>query len=555
VRLGVLERAVGRRAGNVRSEFSRFLSASDEALKAGVDLRVEKVGSLRGELEGFDPGRGELWRAEHVRARLEQLEAELVDIRTEQDQRQLAGASRQLMVASGRDLELVRDLRDQGSALERLRAQVDEAVRLREANPDHPLYELNVQSARSDLALYERMQGRTDWSALTDAQVTALVLVERKAVGFANRERTLLVDNLRDAKGDWDWAKGYPVGSDEEMNALLDSVHAHMHRNMSIATNFHLDFELNANRKVTVGGEGRRVSLGGLVKVKSLKRSPSLLDRLVNDPDQVFRNAWETGASQAAVNDSRRGGVEEHFGYAASLGRAAASKELFQDTESDRGKFKPVDPGEMPKYGALVSHYQTVGVAPRYGAFVLRWDQGIRGRVTHTPKDSWSVGQMGARSVTSDAYLDPLLNYGDAHQVRLAFGEATDFAYDEQFGEQVKSSGLVTESYFETQIHGRLQWSDLRKITINHLREGYAGENKNRLPTPERAQELKTILEQHARDKGYTYTVELRYHDAPPTEAPDRSESVAQQPAQPGPSVPLADSILQGLVPSEAERS
>ncbi|MEY9944415.1 hypothetical protein [Kitasatospora sp. GAS1066B] len=522
-RLGKLERGIPRQQDSLRSEFSRFLRGSDESLQTGMDRRTAEIASLREKLGSLTLGSDPQWQIEHVQAKLQHVEAEVADLQTEQGLRDLEGRPRQLMIPGPRDLELSHDLQHPESAVAHLDEKIAQAQALAVEEPNNPLAALDLRRAREDRALFDTLKDQTDWKALEPAQVAALVLAERKAIEFEARERQLLITNLREQKGDWAWVKGYPVGTDEEISSLLQQVHEHMHQNMSIATNFHLDRELNANRKVSTGG-GRRRSSQMLDKLREpfKRRSSSgvdstLLDKLINDEGQEFRNTWRTRASQAAVDDSRRGSVEEHFGYAPSLRRDSATKAFFQDTESKGSKFKPENPDELPKYAAMISKYQTRGVATRYGAFVMHWDRDIRGRVTHTPRDSWTAGQMGARSVTPDSHLDPLLNYGDAHQVRLAFGEATGFAHDQAFGEDVKKNGVTTESYFETQVHGPLRWSDLKTITVNHLHEGHTGPNPDSLPTAARAQELKTTLEQHARHKGYSYTVELRHHDDPPT--------------------------------------
>lgn len=187
--------------------------------------------------------------------------------------------------------------------------------------------------------------------------------------------------------------------------------------------------------------------------------------------DTQFKQVWETGASQASTDYERRGAVEESMGYGSALRRVGGSPLRQINATGQKGKFAPVeDPvygiKEMPKYAALVSKYQTHGVAPRYGPSVVYWKDSLKERATHTPGDSWSMTMEGAlTSYTSSNRPEAIFSHSDESIMRLAAAEAT--GKDKKFLEQVKSTkGLSTDAYIETQIHGSLGWEDVEEIVI-----------------------------------------------------------------------------------------
>ncbi|MBF9072568.1 WXG100-like domain-containing protein [Streptacidiphilus fuscans] len=539
-RISKLERDISRKQGQLGNAFGLYLRAGDKLLQAGAARREKEIEKLRTELAESSGNRSPQWQVEHTNARLSHLNSELLDIQSELSLR--PARSRQDMVVSARDLQLVEELRTHGQEglTERLSEELGRATKLAEGAPENPLYALDLKRAQQDVDLFAKLAHRTDWSRLDPASAAALVLAERKGLESAAREHDLLVTNLRNAKGEWAWAAKYPTGTDEEVNALIDAVTRHMHDDMGVATNFYLDSPLNANRNLKDGEDAD---------------TETLLDKLIADPQQLFRNAWETGASQAAVVEARRGSVEERMGYPATLKRDPSTRHLFQNTDSEESKFDPEQRELLPKYGALVStKWQPRGVAPRYGAFVMHWKPEIRGSVTHTPRDSWSAGRLGSRSFTSDSHLLPLLNHGDPEQVRFTVAAATGFQHDPEFGARAAKSGLTTDSYFETQLHGPVHWSDLKKITINH--QGPTGgdpENRGKLPTQERAEQLKARIEAHAAGKGYDLTVELRQHDAPPPGATDPGHGVDPEADPEG--APEVEGEVEGVVAFGGERN
>ncbi|MEV7601201.1 TcdA/TcdB catalytic glycosyltransferase domain-containing protein [Kitasatospora sp. NPDC089797] len=488
-----LERQITKGEERIKREFGYFLGGQDAKLAAGRDTRnkeIRRLGTALGKLPRTPAAQ---WRVEQHQAHLERLRSEVSDLTTEIDRRAAADESKQLMVASARDLQLVAHLQgtDAPPLTEEERQLLDV---LRGVEPGQ-------QTAR------EGAGPRLDWNSLDPGQAAVLVMVERKAMLFAERDRTLLAEKFAAATGDWDWAQHYPRDAGQ-IQDLLTVVERHMRRNMGVATNFHLDKPLNANRQTLADP-----SAGG-------DREPvrTLLDVLLADAARRFRNAWETGASQAAVVPSRRGGVEELFGYAFALGRLFGTREYYQNTETDRSAFDPTDGNRalLPKYGALVSNLQPYGVARRYGAFALHWSDAVRARVTHTPRDSWTAGPAGALSVTSDRHPLPLLLWGDQDLVRLAFGEATDFRYDPEFGAQMRSEGMTTQSYFETQIHGPLTWSDLDHVVISHEPDSVTTpQGDDPLPTRQQAEEFRDRLQAFGQEHGLTFRVELRQADTP----------------------------------------
>lgn len=89
------------------------------------------------------------------------------------------------MVPSARDLALVAHLREPQK---------------------HPL-----EDGAHESALLDRLTGaRVDWTALHPVQAAALVMVERKAMAFEQRDRALLTERLTAPTGEWRWAAKYP---------------------------------------------------------------------------------------------------------------------------------------------------------------------------------------------------------------------------------------------------------------------------------------------------------------------------------------------------------
>jgi hypothetical protein len=129
---------------------------------------------------------------------------------------------------------------------------------------------------------------------------------------------------------------------------------------------------------------------------------------------------------------------------------------------------------------------------------------GIRGRTTFTPGDSFSPGLEGARGVTSLDHLWPLFVHGDEKLTRLAFAEATGFAYDPEMRAMTESGHLrarhgYIENYYEAQIHGDISWSDIDCIII------YCGTDGALMEAAEAADHL----EQFASDNGYHIPVRI----------------------------------------------
>jgi hypothetical protein len=230
----------------------------------------------------------------------------------------------------------------------------------------------------------------------------------------------------------------------------------------------------------------------------------SLADLLMKDVRGEFRQVWETGTSQASADLFSRGAVEEQFGYASALGRRTGR---FQDPGDASSTFEPKDKSEMPKYGALVSSSQVAGVAPRYGASIIYWKETLRSRVTHTPGDSW--GTMGGRLYTSTRHPLPLIADGDIHLVRLMSAEATHFEFDRPMAEKSEAGITKIGTYFETQIHGTLSWSDVSHVVLNW--GVFTDKDGKPLPKTSKrdAENLKEKLEAFAATKRYDFLVRL----------------------------------------------
>jgi len=87
---------------------------------------------------------------------------------------------------------------------------------------------------------------------------------------------------------------------------------------------------------------------------------------------------------------------------------------------------------------------------------------------------------VGARGVTGASSLYPLLAYGDERIVRLAFAEATGFAYEPVLSATLVSGRGGDYGYFEAQIHGDLSWSNLEQIVIRHTEDGRSDAERDR---------------------------------------------------------------------------
>lgn len=373
------------------------------------------------------------------------------------------------------------------------------------------------------------------YGKMSPNQVWALVAGERKGQLLAARDDAKAAARLlelNDTFGTTYRAKHLP--------AILDAL-----RNRRLATNYHL----NQAPGAFLGGEG----------------TTTLLDQLIGDPEGLFRNVWETGASQASTKLSSRGGVEEGFGYAFALKRVAGPPLVKDDanafrTEDGTTKFdlqglpddaaldraarrkitkqderllgdvadqrrraaeyldamrqempSHLDPSEMPKYAAAVGESQPFGVAARYGSSVIYWKKQVDQRSTRTPGDSWSgVAHQGALSFVGAGYPATIFANTDEHVARLAAAEATDFEFDPELRQmRDRDGGVNLGQYIEAQIHGDLAWSDVEEIVLNWgTFPGKPGE-----PGPEitKVQARRTLqkLQSFAKDEGYSFTVKL----------------------------------------------
>jgi hypothetical protein len=128
---------------------------------------------------------------------------------------------------------------------------------------------------------------------------------------------------------------------------------------------------------------------------------------------------------------------------------------------------------------------------------------GIRGRATFTPGDGFDRGLAGARGVTGLDHLWPLFVHGEERLTRLAFAEATGFAYDPEMRVMAESGHLPGYDwrYYEAQIHGNISWSDIDRIII-YCKEGSDKELSE-------AAEAADRLERFASGNGYHFPVQV----------------------------------------------
>ncbi|RKH05768.1 hypothetical protein D7V97_23485 [Corallococcus sp. CA053C] len=274
---------------------------------------------------------------------------------------------------------------------------------------------------------------------LTESQGWALVLADIRGRYEQERNRHKAVRRLEEFNADW---------GTHYTQKDLDAIFLHLSTRTRLATNYTFSKRPGAN----INSQGSSRLLGELLM-----------------EDTEFRNTWETRASQAAVNDERRGAVEEAMGYGAVLRRTQGAA-LHQESSDvrrlkEKGQFSPLSHPELPKYAALVSQYQRDGVASRYGVSVVYWKPALRWRITHTPGDSWNLMFAGAyHGYTSPRYPEGLLAWSDPILMRLAAAEAT--GQDKAFLKGAAAKGVVTDAYIETQVHGPLRWADVEELVI-----------------------------------------------------------------------------------------
>ncbi|WP_375758439.1 OTU domain-containing protein [Corallococcus exercitus] len=176
----------------------------------------------------------------------------------------------------------------------------------------------------------------------------------------------------------------------------------------------------------------------------------------------TFKQVWETGASQASTDLTKRGAVEEQMGYAFALKRTQGR---FQDYNDATSRFAPTDGAQMPKYAALVSPTQKHGVAQRYGKSYVIWKDALHERMTHTPGDSWNQLDQGVKHFTSPNHPEMLFAHTDEPIIRLAAAEAT--GKDAAWLKKQRASGAEFGGpYIETQLHGDLTWKDVATIVV-----------------------------------------------------------------------------------------
>ncbi|AOS64303.1 eCIS core domain-containing protein [Actinoalloteichus hymeniacidonis] len=408
----------------------------------------------------------------------------------------------QKMVAGGPDTVLIHALRTNDS----------EAVNeLRDHHPRH--YEL-----------FGRLRTRTDWAKLSANQAWALVAAERKG-GEQEAELSRIARERIQKKPWFAFYRSVP-----DLDGLIRQVAAHLSA-LPIATNYHL-----------AGAPTRNPQTDALRAIA--EPGESLADLLMGSG--AFMNTWETGTSQATSQKSRRGAVEEHFGYALALGRTAGPFQAVPDDQlgafraeaasegpPKNSRWRPFESrrsrderraasqhdyeeqrgnaAELPRYGALVDPAQRRGVSDRYGNGIVYWKDEVRHRSTHTPNDSWSLGKEGAFSVSSNRYPLALVAYGVDQLVRLAFARVTDFAHDQEM-RAFADAGAEVSDYFETQIHGPLGWRDVERIVINAPDPDTARPNRQAEATAmaEALRGIEQRLNAYRSAQNLEFTVELR---------------------------------------------
>jgi hypothetical protein len=292
-----------------------------------------------------------------------------------------------------------------------------------------------VDRIDDDLHLFITMWERSPqvWRTLRPVQAAALVVIGRRGREVHDHAH----EAARRRFEGTEWGRLY---SGLDINELLRTVHEHLRKGMKLVTNV----------------------------------SDDRLDSLLADPEGRFRNYWETGTTEGADDSEARRIAESAMGYTASL----------QGTLDGHARPTAQDARDLPKYAALLPRRRPGGLSG-YGNIALHWKQEVRARSSFVPDDSLDYGSVsGVREITGPDNLYPLLAYGADGLARLAFAEATGFAYDSELAQMLADERTeAVAGFFEAQIHGDLSWSDVEQVVILYDEEfvEYAEEDRARI--------------------------------------------------------------------------
>ncbi|MEU6292566.1 hypothetical protein [Streptomyces sp. NPDC046988] len=353
------------------------------------------------------------------------------------------------------------------------------------------------QTLAQSAYLFRFLERRAPLRALGAQQLAAVVMAEREGLSrIAEDERRLAEDAWQESFGSW--ATQYPE-SPARKREIIKAAHHMLRERMQPM----LNLPLNA----------------------TLPDGSSILDSILGRSDsdnRVLRNLWETAYFQEDPDGTfedgafrpqtfrdqlhARGAVEEFLGYAAALRRTADSGGIYA-TGRPGWRFAPQDVSHLPVYASLTSLYRPHGL-PAYGTTVIYLKREVLQRATFTPRDSYRVyTDRETGVVTGQGNMLPLLIHGEEEVVRLALAEATDFMYDRQLREfrdqRILEAKLMENAYIETQINGSVTWADLDRIVL--IDDGGFDGGK------ETAHQLMRRLDRFARERGYSFTVEVQY--------------------------------------------
>lgn len=490
--IGRLKEAADRTAEG----FPTLLKEGDEILRQAAAKREEKLDELAITRERLTSQEGTSASGE-ARARLADIDEQVALLRVETgllraefDRRTDADIATSQMVPSGRDTELASLVRaDDSAAAERLLDQRQRDIRAQIAASSTvgdggglarftAIMGHELKRAKEDLEIFRHLNQSAAVRALRESQLAALIVVERRARAASTRDRQAAADRLLAAESGW--MTNYPRDGDA-LDDLLSRVHADLRARRHLSTNIDVDKKVEGNGTV--------------------------LDILMSR--DTFPNFWEIEQDTDRVKHAaRRGAAEEYMGYAATVRRDRSLLGTFQGTSPspDRDRFAP-DPSarlDLPNYAALLSSSQPQGVQ-HYGYASFVWKRDVLNRSTFTPADSLDNlarqrAKRGPRTITGSRDLFPLLAYGQEQPVRLAYAEATGFAYDTTLRDELASGTYrPRHEYFEAQVHGTLTWQDLDHVTLAYE------END----PPEHVLRTRDTLESFARRTGLSFTVKL----------------------------------------------
>ncbi|MEV7187754.1 hypothetical protein [Kitasatospora sp. NPDC093102] len=325
---------------------------------------------------------------------------------------------------------------------------------------------------------------RPEWAGLTENQAWALLGAELRGAEHHGRDRQAAIHRIGQLNSEF--GTSYPVDDPVQLERIADAAHERVSVVWPLVTNLSLT------------GEAKRSYW------TDLQEGTKTVGTAMTTGKASFPNTWELGSGH-----QDRALKESLFGYG-SVFELKPGNELAGFVGGSTEPFlAPKDTAEPPRYAAPVANFQWAGSHQEWGNVVIQWKPSVTARATYTPMNSSSaLTTDGALSYTDRQHLFPLLAYGPSFNVRIALADATNFAHDPELKQLVKDDRLYDPpahivnrwnyqpNYFESQIHGPLDWNDVEHVVVNW------GTNRHQALTEEDAQTMAGDLREFARTVG-----------------------------------------------------